>query len=59
MAQEALFRQGDKYALNKVKYSYLMPFYLYLQCIPSTIAIIELFLDQKFGAKHTMAFHLK
>jgi hypothetical protein len=27
MAQEALFRQGDHYALKKVKFAFLMPFY--------------------------------
>lgn len=59
MAQEALFRQGDKYALNKVKYSYLMPFYLYLQCIPSTIAIIELFFRPKVWRKTYHGFSLE
>jgi cellulose synthase/poly-beta-1,6-N-acetylglucosamine synthase-like glycosyltransferase len=59
MAQEALFRQGDTYALNKIKYAYLMPFYLYLQSIPSTIAIFELFFRPKVWRKTYHGFSLE
>lgn len=59
MAQEALFRQGDQYALKKVKYAYLMPFYLYLQSIPSTIAIFELFFRPKVWRKTYHGFSVE
>jgi cellulose synthase/poly-beta-1,6-N-acetylglucosamine synthase-like glycosyltransferase len=59
MAQEALFRQGDKYALQKVKFAYLMPFYLSLQSIPSTIAIFELFFRPKVWSKTYHGFSIE
>jgi cellulose synthase/poly-beta-1,6-N-acetylglucosamine synthase-like glycosyltransferase len=59
MAQEALFRQGDRYALKKVKYAYLMPFYMYLQCIPATIAIFELLFRPKVWHKTYHGFSIK
>jgi cellulose synthase/poly-beta-1,6-N-acetylglucosamine synthase-like glycosyltransferase len=59
MAQEALFRQGDHYALKKVKFAFLMPFYLFLQSIPSTIAIFELFFRPKVWRKTYHGFSIE
>ncbi len=59
MAQEALFRQGDQDALKKVKFAFLMPFYLFLQSIPSTIAIFELFFRPKVWRKTYHGFSIE
>jgi glycosyltransferase XagB len=59
MAQEALFRQGNKYSLEKIKYSYVFPFYLYLQSVPAIIAIFELFFRPKVWRKTYHGFSLE
>ncbi|MBV9667194.1 MAG: glycosyltransferase [Nitrososphaeraceae archaeon] len=59
VAAEALFKQGDSYSLKKVKYVFLMPFYLYLQILPSILAIIELFIKPKHWRKTYHGFSVK
>ena len=56
---EALMRHGDEYALKKVKYSFLMVFYIYLQIIPSTLAIYEFIKKPKTWHKTPHGFSIK
>ena len=59
VAVEALMRHGDEYALKKVKYSFLMTFYIYLQVIPSTLAIYEFIRKPKTWHKTPHGFSIK
>jgi len=56
---EALMRHGDEYALKKVKYSFFMVFYIYLQIIPSTVAIYEFIKKPKTWHKTPHGFSIK
>jgi len=59
VAVEALMRHGDEYALKKVKYSFLMTFYIYLQVVPSTIAIYEFIRNPKVWHKTPHGYSIK
>jgi len=59
VAIEALMRHGDEYALSKVKYSFFMTFYIYLQIIPSTLAIYEFLRKPKVWHKTPHGFSIK
>ena len=52
-------RHGDEYALKKVKYSFLMTFYIYLQIIPSVIAVYEFIRKPKVWHKTPHGFSIK
>jgi cellulose synthase/poly-beta-1,6-N-acetylglucosamine synthase-like glycosyltransferase len=56
---ESLMRHGDEYALKKVKYSFLMTFYIYLQIIPSTLAVYEFIRKPKVWHKTPHGFSIK
>ena len=60
MAVEALFRQGDEYALKKIKYTFLSYIYVnLLQTIPATIAIFELVFKPRLWHKTPHGFSVK
>lgn len=59
VAAEALFKQGDPHALKKVKYVFLMPFYLYLQILPSIFAVFELFVKPAHWRKTYHGFSVE
>ena len=58
VAVEALMRHGNEYALKKVKYSFLMTFYIYLQVIPSVLAIYEFIRKPKTWHKTPHGFSI-
>lgn len=56
IAFEALFREGDEYALQLAKYIPLIPFYTVLQNISAIVAIFEFFLNPKLWHKTPHGF---
>lgn len=59
VAVEGLIRQGDEYALRMVKYTFFITFYMYMQSIPSTIAIFEFIFRPKLWHKTPHGFSIK
>jgi cellulose synthase/poly-beta-1,6-N-acetylglucosamine synthase-like glycosyltransferase len=59
MSLGGLFRQGDDYALSKVKYFPLLPMYLVLQSVSSIIAIVELIVRPHLWHKTPHGFFIQ
>jgi cellulose synthase/poly-beta-1,6-N-acetylglucosamine synthase-like glycosyltransferase len=56
---DGLFRQGDEYALRKVKYTLISPLYLLLHAVASLIAVVELLLRPQVWHKTPHGFSIE